>query len=200
MIATHRQRAARAAFLALTAAALLGLTIAADEWWLQPRLELAVRENETRARLTGELAAEKLRRLSLEQQQARLGSEGKKLADFRDKGLPGAATAQTDLQRAVHRAITASRLSAPSIRYGSSEGKERSQALKRLTAEFAVTGDYAAVKRLLAELESAPEFVVIDDFGLDVTAPRPGEASAAVGCRVRASVFYRPTPGVRDER
>lgn len=199
MIATHSQRARRAALSAVIVAGALGGLIAADRWWLQPRLEFALRENASRARLTGELATEKARRLSLEQQQSRLGSEGKKLADFRDRGLPGSATAQRDLQRAVHRALSAAHLSVPSVRYASADGRERSPALKRLSAEFSVSGDYPAVKRLLSELESAPEFVVIDDFGLDVAPARPGESAAAVNCKVRVSVFYRPAAGGRDE-
>src|SRR5262245_30706738 len=71
----------------------------------------------------------------------------------------------------------------------------RSRTLTQLKIEMALSGSYGDMRAFIHELESAPEFVVVDNVELD-----QGQATDAGPLRVtlHLSTYYRDT-GPRDE-
>ena len=76
------------------------------------------------------------------------------------------------------------------LRYRTSDYEvvdERGSTLKRLQINLVVQGSYDNVRALLYQLDTAPEFVVIDNI---VLSEEPGQA-AGLNLRLELSTFYR---------
>ncbi len=80
------------------------------------------------------------------------------------------------------------------LRYGRATSEpvtERDSVLTRLKVEMALTGSYAEMRAFLSRLESATEFVVIDNVQL----AQPGEADTPLDVTLALSTYYRtPQP------
>lgn len=64
---------------------------------------------------------------------------------------------------------------------------ERSSTLGRLAITMVLQGDYADIRRFIYQLETAPEFVVIDDVSL----AEGGEATSPLVLTLQLSAYYR---------
>lgn len=188
---SFRTRENRWIALNLCFAALLAGAALANQFWLQPRLAAADRLANESVELGGKLAVADSRRESLQAQKDRLGSEARRLRDFREKGLPGPYQAQGDLQRVIYRAAASSGLPVNGVHYARADVGEK-KSLRRLSADFSVQGSYAQVKSFLAAVESAPEFALIDDYGLTDAPAAPGTAVSVIDLKLKLSVFFQP--------
>jgi Tfp pilus assembly protein PilO len=71
----------------------------------------------------------------------------------------------TRILRAVHTATREAGLQPGSFSYTAAE--ERKTGYVRFGIQFAVEGDYAQLRRLLASLQASPEFLIIENVGID---------------------------------
>ena len=188
---SFRSRESRWIMLNLCIAALLAGAVLVNQFWLQPRLAAASRLANESLELTEKLDSARARRGELQAQKDRLGSEDRRLREFRDKGLPGPYQAQGDLQRVIYRAAAASGLPVNGVRYNIADVGEK-KSLRRLSADFSVQGSYAQVKSFLAAVEAAPEFALIDDYGLTDAPAAPGAAVSVIDLKLKLSVFFQP--------
>jgi Tfp pilus assembly protein PilO len=193
---TFRWMAVNLALAALLTGLLLG-----NRYVLQPRLAEAMQQDREREKLQAELKAARAELDGLLAQKARLGSEAARLQTFREKGLPGALQAQADMQRVIHRTLEAAGLKTLSVRYAAADAGEKKN-LRRLTADFTVMGSYATLKALLAAVEQAPEFVLIDDFGFAPQPAAPGQPGGEdnLALQLKLSVFYQNNRPREDRR
>lgn len=65
--------------------------------------------------------------------------------------------------------------------------------LAQLKIDMALSGSYADVRAFIHQLETAPEFVVIDNIELG-----QGADGGPLGVTLHLSTYYRDTPGPRD--
>lgn len=188
---SFRSRENRWIALNLALAALLAGAALANQFWLQPRLATADRLANERIELSGKLAAVRAQREGLQAQKDRLGSEARRLREFREKGLPGPYQAQGDLQRVIYRAAASSGLPVNGVHYNIADVGEK-KSLRRLSADFSVIGNYAQVKSFLTAVEAAPEFALIDDYALTDAPVAPGTAVSVIDLKLKLSVFFQP--------
>ncbi len=188
---SFRARENRWIALNLAFAALLAGAALANQLWLQPRLAAANRLANESIELNGKLAAASALREGLQAQKDRLGTEARRLREFREKGLPGPYQAQGDLQRVIYRAAASSGLPVTGVRYAIADVGEK-KSLRRLSADFAVQGSYAQVKSYLAAVEAAPEFALIDDYGLNDAPVAAGTSVSVIDLKFKLSVFFQP--------
>ena len=188
---SFQTRESRWIALNLCFAALLAGVALANQFWLQPRLAAANRLANESLELKGKLAAASALREGLQAQKDRLGSEARRLREFREKGLPGPYQAQGDLQRVIYRAAASSGLPVNGVHYTIADVGEK-KSLRRLSADFSVQGSYAQVKSYLAAVETAPEFTLIDDYGLNDAPAAPGTAISVIDLKFKLSVFFQP--------
>jgi Tfp pilus assembly protein PilO len=64
--------------------------------------------------------------------------------------------------------------------------KERDSHLEKLTMTTVLTGDYANIRRFIHQLETAPEFLVIEDVALGQQQERGG-----ISLTARVATYYR---------
>ncbi len=67
------------------------------------------------------------------------------------------------------------------------EKPERESSLGRLKTEMTLEGDYEEIRQFIYDLETAPEFVVIDDMAL----AEGGEAGAPLVLTLSLSTYYQ---------
>lgn len=184
----------------LVLAAVLAGLLLGNRYGLQPRLSDALQQDREREKLLAELQAARTELDGLLAQRERLGSEDARLRTFREKGLPGPLQAQADMQRVIHRALGDTGLKTLAVRYTAADAGEKKN-LRRLSADFTVTGTYAILKTLLATVEQAPEFVLIDDFNFTVQPGAPGQTGGEdnLTMQLKLSVFYQNSR-VREDR
>jgi hypothetical protein len=65
--------------------------------------------------------------------------------------------------------------------------QERGSSLGRLTATVSLTGDYRNIRRMIYELETAPEFLILENVALSQLAER----DRGLNVVVRVSTYYR---------
>ena len=71
-------------------------------------------------------------------------------------------------------------------RSGSEPQANKESALSRLQMSMQLTGDYASIRQFIYQLESAPEFVVIENIAL----AQGSEASAPLVLTIEVSTYY----------
>ncbi len=187
-----RARTLRWVVVNLALAAVLAALLLGNRYGLQPRLNEALQQDREREKLQAELKEARAELDGLLAQKARLGSEAARLQTFREKGLPGPLKAQADMQRVIHRALNDTGLKTLAVRYNAADAGEK-KSLRRLSAEFTVSGSYQTLKALLATLEAAPEFVLIDDFNFSAQPAAPGQPGGEdnLAMQLKLSVFYQ---------
>jgi Tfp pilus assembly protein PilO len=81
-------------------------------------------------------------------------------------------------------------------RSAADEEHVRESRLDRLTSSMTLSGDYEDIRALLYDLESAPDFFIIDNVSLSEGDPGKGALSLAL----TVSTYYRTTRTVPDGR
>jgi len=71
-------------------------------------------------------------------------------------------------------------------RTGSEPQSDKDSALARLQTSMQLTGDYASIRRFIYDLETAPEFVVIENVALG----QGSEANAPLVLTIEVSTYY----------
>jgi Tfp pilus assembly protein PilO len=66
---------------------------------------------------------------------------------------------------------------------------ERESSLRRMNVTMQLAGEYRDVRRFINRLETAPEFIVIDDIALS-----QGQRDAPLALAVRLSTYYKAAP------
>jgi len=69
--------------------------------------------------------------------------------------------------------------------------QERGSDLAKLTATISLTGDYRNIRRLVYGLETAPEFIILEN----VAVSQPQERDQALNVIVRIATYYRTGDG-----
>jgi hypothetical protein len=85
------------------------------------------------------------------------------------------------------------------VRYERSAADEeqiRDSRLDRLTSSMTLSGDYEDIRALLYDLESAPDFFIIDNVGLS----EGDSANGALSLALSVSTYYRTSRTVPDGR
>lgn len=120
----------------------------------------------------------------------RTGQEraGEQLAKFYDSILP---QGQDGARRITYRRLAAL-ADETGLDYDSRtiaiDGDSRS-ALERMTVTMQLAGEYRDVRRFINRIETAPEFIVIDDISLS-----QAERAAPLALTVRLSTYYKAAP------
>jgi hypothetical protein len=71
--------------------------------------------------------------------------------------------------------------------------REKGSELSKLTTHYTLTGDYRDVRKFIYSLETAPEFIVLENIGLTSTS---GEAQArALAMVLEIATYYRSGDG-----
>jgi Tfp pilus assembly protein PilO len=70
--------------------------------------------------------------------------------------------------------------------------RERDSALGKLTIEQTLIGQYRDIRQFIYELETAPEFLILENVAL---AAQGGEGSTALRLDVRVATYYRASDG-----
>ena len=65
-------------------------------------------------------------------------------------------------------------------------------ALAKLTTTYVLTGDYRDVRRFIYSLETAPEFIVLENVALTSAAEQPGRT---LGMNLEIATYYRAADG-----
>ena len=108
------------------------------------------------------------------------------LETFYKQVLPGDVTAA---QRMTHLRFQqkAREHSVQFQRGDTSEDQERGSVLKRLTSSMTLSGDYDDIRALLFDLETSPEFIVIEN----VVLTQGSDADAGLSVELQVSTYYR---------
>jgi hypothetical protein len=126
-----------------------------------------------------------------EQSEARALSEGKRRTDaalesFYKQVLPADLTAARRITY-LHLAQLAKREGLQAGRRSTEPQIDRGSSLGRLRVTMVLQGDYEGVRRFIYDLESASEFIVIEDVGL----VQGAEANAPLMVTLTAVTYYR---------
>lgn len=134
-----------------------------------------------------------VRQAELEAVQRQLA--GKRQADVELEQFYGRILPQ-DLAGA--RSITYPRLAALADEMGlalerrtSERGREEESELGRLRTTLLLAGEYGGIRRFIEALETAPEFLVIDEI---VLTQREDDDDASLALTIGISTYYRATP------
>jgi Tfp pilus assembly protein PilO len=117
--------------------------------------------------------------------------------------VTGKSEAETELQRFYADVLPQTQSAARSVTYlrfaqiardadvraerGSAEvTHEKGSALAKLTSTFTLSGDYRDVRRFIYALETAPEFVVLEDVSL-----ARGRNDSALAVNLRVATYFR---------
>jgi Tfp pilus assembly protein PilO len=150
-------------------------------------LQLRVRSMETRAlEATQELKAAERDAAAAKAVQSGQGKARDQLQTFYTEILPADLAGARRITY-LHLAQLAEQTNLRSERRSASPALERDSALGRLDITMVLEGEYDDIRQFVYQLESAPEFVVIDDIGLTEGA----EANAPLVLTLQLSAYYR---------
>lgn len=66
---------------------------------------------------------------------------------------------------------------------------EKGSALRKLTTRYTLTGDYRDVRRFIYSLETAPEFIILENIGL--TSSSDSQQARGVAMNLDIATYYR---------
>ncbi len=75
------------------------------------------------------------------------------------------------------------------VRRAQDEGRERESALDRVQISLVLEGQYEDVRQFVYRLETAPEFVIIDDMTIE----QARDGGTALTLKLQLSTYYRAT-------
>jgi Tfp pilus assembly protein PilO len=139
-------------------------------------------------------AATTLRAAERELATARALVSGKAEADqelsaFYQKVLPSDLTAARKMTYASLPALAHKTGVRYEARTTSIDENDRDARLRRMSIKMVLQGDYRKIRQFIYELESAPEFVIIDDL-----TPAENEANEPQTLTINLSTYYRRVP------
>lgn len=67
--------------------------------------------------------------------------------------------------------------------------REKGSSLSKLTTHYTLTGDYKDVRRFIYSLETAPEFIILENIGLSSSSDQPG--ARAVAMNLEIATYFR---------
>lgn len=74
--------------------------------------------------------------------------------------------------------------------HGTAEtAREKNSSLQKLTTRYTLTGNYTDVRRFIYSLETAPEFIVLENIGLSSSSDQP--AARAVAMNLEIATYFR---------
>ena len=150
-------------------------------------LQLRVRSMEARAQTaTLELKAAERDAASARAVQGGQGKAREELQKFYTEILPADLAGARRITY-LHLAQLAEQTNLRSERRSASPAFERDSALGSLNITMVLEGEYEDIRQFVYQLESAPEFVVIDDISLTEGA----EATAPLVLTLQLSAYYR---------
>ena len=74
--------------------------------------------------------------------------------------------------------------------------REKGSALSKLTTRYTLTGNYPDVRRFIYSLESAPEFIVLENIGL--SSSNDQQTGRAVAMTLDIATYFRTGNGAAD--
>jgi Tfp pilus assembly protein PilO len=69
--------------------------------------------------------------------------------------------------------------------------REKGSTLARLVTTYTLTGDYRNVRKFIYAIETAPEFIVIENIGLQAAGEQPPQQSRGLGMTLEISTYFR---------
>ncbi|HEX4567843.1 MAG TPA: GspMb/PilO family protein, partial [Vicinamibacterales bacterium] len=76
--------------------------------------------------------------------------------------------------------------------HGTNEtAREKSSSLSKLTTRYTLTGNYPDVRRFIYSLETAPEFIVLENIGLSSSADT--QTARGVAMTLEIATYFRTT-------
>ena len=72
--------------------------------------------------------------------------------------------------------------------------QEKGSSLSKLTTTYTLTGDYRDVRRFIYALETAPEFIVLENIGLSAGAGEPQQARG-LSMKLEIATYFRSGHG-----
>ncbi len=179
LMGEHRQR-----LLALVG--LLALNLAAGAFVVRPLGDRVANVEQRGRAADATLAAARQEHAQATSALTGKDRAGSELALFYKDVLPGNLTAARKLTYPrLEQMATKAGLSVRNYRFETVEVKD--SVLTRAKVEMALTGTYEAMRTFVHAIESAPEFVVIDDIGLAEGA----EATRDLSLALELSTYFR---------
>ena len=74
--------------------------------------------------------------------------------------------------------------------------REKASSLSKLTTRYTLTGNYADVRRFIYSLETAPEFIVLENIGLTSSSDQP--SARAVAMSLDIATYFRSRNAAAD--
>jgi Tfp pilus assembly protein PilO len=141
-------------------------------------------------------AASELSRARLLDQQARDAGASKQRADtelrkFYVDVLPANAVAARKLMAFLERSANASGLTFQRTQLEESSVKD--SRLERTSAKVTLVGDYAAIRKFLYAVETAPEFVIVERVALEQAADTRSTSSGRLVVTLDIATYYLAT-------
>jgi hypothetical protein len=73
--------------------------------------------------------------------------------------------------------------------------REKGSSLSKLTTTYTLTGDYRNVRRFIYAIETAPEFIVIENVGLQSAAEPQQQSNHGLGMTLDIATYFRSENG-----
>ena len=81
--------------------------------------------------------------------------------------------------------------------HGTNEkSKEKGSSLSKLTTRYTLTGNYPDVRRFIYSLETAPEFIILENIGLSSSSDQ--QTARAVAMTLEIATYYRTGNAVAE--
>jgi hypothetical protein len=78
------------------------------------------------------------------------------------------------------------------LEHGTNENAhEKGSSLWKLTTRYTLEGDYRDVRKFIYSLETAPEFIVLENIGLTSAGPEQPQSNKGVAMNLEIATYYR---------
>ena len=148
----------------------------------------------TSAEAEANLQHEQLNRARVDYQSAKATVTGKQLADA---ALQKFYTDVLPTDQSIARKLTYTRLAQLAkqanvkLEHGVNEVKhEKGSTLSKLTTTYTLSGDYRDVRRFIYSLETAPEFIILENIGLSASSGEQSQGRA-LAMNLEIATYFR---------
>jgi type IV pilus assembly protein PilO len=148
----------------------------------------------TSAEAEANLQHEQLNRARVDYQSAKATVTGKQLADA---ALQKFYTDVLPTDQSIARKLTYTRLAQLAkqanvkLEHGVNEVKhEKGSTLSKLTTTYTLSGDYRDVRRFIYSLETAPEFIILENIGLSASSGEQAQGRA-LAMNLEIATYFR---------
>ena len=154
----------------------------------------------TSAEEEAHLQHEQLNRARVDYQSAKATVTGKQLADA---ALQTFYTDVLPADQSIARKLTYTRLAQLAkqanvkLEHGvNGVSREKGSTLSKLTTTYTLSGDYRDVRRFIYSLETAPEFIILENIGLTASTGEQAQARS-LAMNLEISTYFRDADGAR---